>query len=353
MWDGIVPKLQTALASADSTPDIIELGNTQAPTFCAVGALTDLTDMKADLGGDNLTPSLVTLGSFDDKMYAAPFYAGSRIFIYRKDYFKDAGISIPTTVPELTDAAIKLTKANPGKSSNFSGLWLPGIGAQQCFAWLFTYGGRIAALQGDQWVADMSSDNSQAAFKQLSEIWKNGSKAGSVTDSTQGGNLHVPFNAGQAGMIFGFNWKYKSIKASLRDSGKVGFFGFPPVTAGDKGHPFAGGSNIAISAKSKNQDAAKDALKLIFSKTFQELFATQGGWVPGNLQYASALGTNDLAKLTTEAVANSVGTPAAKNWALVESAKTVDDFFVQLAAGGDAVSLAKTADSAINSKLNS
>ena len=46
-WTGIVEKLTTALSSSDS-PDVIELGNTQAQAFEAANALKDLTAEKAD-----------------------------------------------------------------------------------------------------------------------------------------------------------------------------------------------------------------------------------------------------------------------------------------------------------------
>ncbi|UVY84464.1 extracellular solute-binding protein [Brachybacterium sp. NBEC-018] len=350
VWEGIVSKLQTSLASTSSTPDIIELGNTQAPTFCAVGALLNLDDLEEDLGGDSLTQSLVELGSFDGSLYAAPFYAGSRVFFYRKDWFEELGLEVPTTIEQLTSVATTLHEANPGGNADFSGLWLPGIGAQQCYAWLFTNGGRIATEADGKWAADLSSEESQAAFAQVQEIWSKASRAGSVTDPTTGGELHVPFNAEEAGMIFGFNWQYKSIDDKLKD--KVGFFGFPGVEEGGTGHPFAGGSNVAISASSQKQTAAVEALKLIFAKEFQEFFATEGGWVPGNIDHASALGDDDLATLTAQAVENSVGTPAAANWALVEGARTLDDFFVALAGGGDPVSLATTADASITDMLN-
>lgn len=351
VWDGIVSKLQTALASPDSTPDIIELGNTQAPTFCAVGALLDLTDLKSELGGDNLTQSLVDLGSYEDKMFAAPFYAGSRVFFYRKDLFEAAGATIPSTIDELTATAAKLQQAN-ASTPNFSGLWLPGIASQMCFAWQFSNGGRLATEKDGKWTAGLSSPESQKAISQLQQVWTTGSTAGSVTDSTTAGQPFVPFNTNETAMFFGFNWHLANIDAALVDAGKVGYFGFPPAEAGGVGNPFAGGSNVAISAKSKAQNLAKEAMKLIFSKDFQEYFATEGGWVPGNLEYAAALGDDDLAKLTTDAVKNSVGTPAAKNWALVESAKTVDDFFVSMAAGGDPVSGAAAADKKITEILN-
>ena len=37
-WDGLVEKLTTSLASDSETPDVVEIGNTQAPTFTAAGA---------------------------------------------------------------------------------------------------------------------------------------------------------------------------------------------------------------------------------------------------------------------------------------------------------------------------
>lgn len=63
-WTGIVEKLTTALSSSDS-PDIVELGNTQAQAFEAAGALADLTDSREELGGDDLLQSLVEAGTYD------------------------------------------------------------------------------------------------------------------------------------------------------------------------------------------------------------------------------------------------------------------------------------------------
>ncbi|GAB2739225.1 extracellular solute-binding protein [Arthrobacter bambusae] len=352
-WDGIVPKLQTALASPESTPDIIELGNTQAPTFCAVGALADLSGMKEELGGANLTKSLVELGSFENKMYAAPFYAGSRIVFYRKDMFQQLGLAIPKTIDELTAVATKIQTGNPEKNAHFSGMFLPGISSQSAFAWVFSNGGRLAVQKDGKWEGSLSSPESQKAIAQLQQLWTTGSTTGTITDSTIGSQPYTAFNTGEAGMFFGFNFHLKKIKKELLDAGKVGYFNFPSPKGDAVGNPFAGGSNVAISNNSKARGLAKEALKLIFSKPFQEFFATEGGWVPGNLNYAAALGQDELSKVTIEAVRNSVGTPAAKNWALVESAKVVDDFFVAMGALKDPVGLAKTADAKMTEILNS
>src|SRR5690606_34139759 len=100
-WDGIVSKLQTSLASKNESPDLVEIGNTQTTTFTTVGAFADVTDMKADLGGDTLIPSFVDASTVDGKLYAHPLYAGARAVFYRTDLFEQAGIEVPTTIDEF------------------------------------------------------------------------------------------------------------------------------------------------------------------------------------------------------------------------------------------------------------
>jgi N,N'-diacetylchitobiose transport system substrate-binding protein len=43
-WEGLVERLTTALSSESETPDVVEVGNTQAATFTTAGAFTDITD---------------------------------------------------------------------------------------------------------------------------------------------------------------------------------------------------------------------------------------------------------------------------------------------------------------------
>ena len=43
VWDGLVDKLTTALSGNDS-PDVVEVGNTQAVAFTSAGAFEDISD---------------------------------------------------------------------------------------------------------------------------------------------------------------------------------------------------------------------------------------------------------------------------------------------------------------------
>ena len=45
-WPDLVTKLTTALPDANNTPDVVEVGNTQSPTFTNVGAFADISDMS-------------------------------------------------------------------------------------------------------------------------------------------------------------------------------------------------------------------------------------------------------------------------------------------------------------------
>ena len=71
-WEGLVEKLTTSLSSESETPDVVEIGNTQAPTFTAAGAFSDLTDDLADWGGDDLLPGFVDGATVDGTTYAVP-----------------------------------------------------------------------------------------------------------------------------------------------------------------------------------------------------------------------------------------------------------------------------------------
>src|SRR5690606_8951905 len=61
-WTGLVDKLTTSLSGSDS-PDVVEVGNTQAAAFTSSGAFLDLTDQFEALGGDDLLPGFVEAGS--------------------------------------------------------------------------------------------------------------------------------------------------------------------------------------------------------------------------------------------------------------------------------------------------
>jgi len=130
-WGDLVTKLTTALPDPANTPDVVELGNTQSPTFTNVGAFLDISDMYDELGGDKLLQSFVEAGSVDDTTYALPYYFGSRYMFYRKDLWKEAGVEQPTTLEEFNSAVATIAEENPRDIKDFSGFFIGGVDSEE------------------------------------------------------------------------------------------------------------------------------------------------------------------------------------------------------------------------------
>ena len=166
-WGDLVTKLTTALPDAENTPDVVELGNTQSPTFTNVGAFLDISDQYDALGGSKLLQSFVDAGSVDGKKYALPYYFGSRYLFMRKDVWKEAGVNTPTTLDEFNTAVAKLAQANPRDIKNFSGFFIGGQDWRNGISWIFANGGDLAKKENGQWVSTLADPNSLKGLQQL------------------------------------------------------------------------------------------------------------------------------------------------------------------------------------------
>ncbi len=173
-WDGLVEKLTTSLSSESETPDVVEIGNTQAPTFTSAGAFADMTDALGDLGGDDLLPGFVDGATVDGATYAVPYYAGSKYIFYRKDLLEKAGLEVPTTLDEFVQTAVALKEANP-KPANFSGFWFPGQDWRNGAAFVWAAGGDLAVDDGGEWTPALSSPDSVAGLEMAQQLFEDAS----------------------------------------------------------------------------------------------------------------------------------------------------------------------------------
>ena len=344
-WSGLVDKLTTALSSSDS-PDIVEVGNTQAPGFTSAGAFLDLTD---EIPTDGLLPGFVEIGSYEGRFYAAPYYSGARLVFYNKQMYAEAGVEVPTTLDEYVENAIKLQTADR------DGVYWAGQDWYDALPFIWENGGEVAVFEGGRWDAQLSSPKSLAGLRQVAAITTNvvvADKNGNETDEW------VPFYEKRAATLSVPSWAYWSI---LYDEEKnpnglkedeFGYFNLPGKNGG-VAQVFAGGSNIAISKNSKHPEQAKKALKIMLSEEYQRILA-KNGLVPALTSLSSevAAATPELAELIASAAVNAKLTPASPKWVDVEESRVLQDLFVQIANGGDIEALAKAADEKIEEILN-
>ncbi|HKA04088.1 MAG TPA: extracellular solute-binding protein, partial [Acidimicrobiales bacterium] len=349
-WTGIVEKLTTALSSSDS-PDVVELGNTQAQAFEAAGALKDLTTDKATLGGSDLLESLVEAGTYNGKFYGVPYYAGARIVVYRTDLLAKSGLKVPTTLQEFIDAGIKLQQDNAATTPGFSGIYFPGKYWYAALPFIWQAGGDIAVQKDGKWRGTLADAKSVKGLDQVKEIMDKASGAPKDGDESKD---YVAFCNNQIGMLMAPGWKIGQI-TNTKDgcpamADKIGAFALPGDSAGSTAPAFLGGSNLAVSAKSAHQDLALDLVKIMTSKGYQQQFAA-AGTIPALKSLLGQVSGDAGAKAQAVASANSRFVPSSEHWAGVEASTVLPDMLVSIAQGGDVGAAAKTADNAITSQL--
>lgn len=371
-WGDLLTKLTTALPDAENTPDVVELGNTQAPTFTNVGAFADVSDMYEELGGSKLLQSFVDAGSVDGKQYALPYYFGSRYMFVRKDVWSEAGVKTPTTLDEFNSAVAAIAQKNPRDIKNFSGFFIGGQDWRNGISWIFANGGDLAKKVDGQWQSTLADPNSLKGLAQLQAIYKTASNAPADakdqspwlyindTDAITDANGEVTGKTKlAAATIMAPGWAHWSIGDLKKVDGKDtrvwndDKFGVM-VLPGNDGKPapvFAGGSNIGISATSKNQDLARELLRIIFSPEYQQKLGG-AGLGPANSDYVSSLGDDEFAKALIASASNSKLTPAAPGWAAVESAQLMEEFFGKVKDATDLAALATEYDAKITPLLN-
>lgn len=347
-WADTAEGYVAALSSNDA-PDLVEVGNTQAPGFIAQGLFSDISGIQEELGGDDMLQSFVELGSEEGTLYAAPYYAGSRVVFYSPQTYSG---DVPTTLPDYVEAGIEATTATK------SGIYAPGKDWYNALPYVWANGGEIATLEGDQWVGGFSSEGGIAGLEMLQDVYESATVAPADADEA---DPQVPFCAGEIGFLSAPAWVKWSILAAADaeapgcpdEAGKdLTAFALPGMNEGEVAPVFAGGSNIAVAAKSDAQDRAQSALEIILSEGYQKILA-ENGLIPARTSFAEHLPDDEITAEAAKAAASSKAVPASPNWAEVESAGVIKDALVKIAQGGDVTEIATELDGQIESILNS
>lgn len=352
-WADVSDTYTAALSSNDS-PDVVEVGNTQALGFADAGLFLDISDIQEQLGGSDLLPGLVEAGTYEGSLYAAPYYAGGRIVFYSPMMVDE----VPATLDEYVAEGVAMT------TDTVSGIYAPGKDWYNALPYIWAFGGEIAVQDGDTWDAQFSSPESLEGLNLLQTVYQDATVA-----PADGNELmaNIAFCNGEAGFISSPAWAAGNLTGAWpwadEDAGQnsegcpdtyaadLGAFALPGLEAGETAPIFAGGSNVAVATKSAAPTKAKAALEIMLSEDYQKLLAEQG-LTPGIISAASALPDTPIAQAQAAALANSKGTPASPNWAEVEAAQIIPDALVRIAQGEDVEAVATALDEQIEAILN-
>ena len=330
-WGDIGTKLDTGLIGS-TPPDVMELGNTLVAKYAAAGALEDLTGKKSSFDNSGTwLQSLTDSCTLGGKLYCAPYYAGSRAVIYRKDMFAAVNAQPPTSMDELLTVGQKLMTAH-SSDPNFSALYFPGKYWYAALPFIWDFGGDIATQSGGKWQGSLNSAGSQQGLTTLANLVSKLSRADKSGDEAK---QDAAFAQGHIAMIIANGWEVGSIidpkAGDPKLADKLGVFPIPSHTAGQTAPVFLGGSDLGVAAKSKNQALANEWVELLTGNKHMNEMATVGGVIPNTTSLLS-LGTG-LNAIFFAAAKNSRFVPNSQNWASVESSNVIPDMLVSIFTG--------------------
>lgn len=343
-WDGIQSKTLTALAS-DQTPDVLEFGNTFTPTFAP--GLADLTSSVPD---SSWVPGLAKSGNVNGKVYGVPYGGGTRLVLYNKKMFADAGITAtPTSREELLAAGQKLM-AKHSSDKTYSAFYFPGKYWYGALPFVWDNGGDIAKNDSGKWTGTLDSTEAVQGLTELKDLTAQLSRAPKDIDENDEWKVLA---SGKAGMIFDFTWQIGSIeKQAPALKGQIGVFALPSKTAGKAAPVFLGGSNLGVAKASKHSALATDFVKLWANQKYAADVASKLGMIPNSttlLATAPDAMTGEMYK----SAATGQSVPASKNWGGVEQSNVLQDMLVNIFTGKKSVQDAtKAASGTITEQLN-
>jgi raffinose/stachyose/melibiose transport system substrate-binding protein len=260
-------------------PDIMEYnkGNATAGLLSSQGLLTDLSAEATERGWDKkLTPSLQTTAKYDErgvmgsgKWYGVPNYGEYVTVYYNKDMFKKHGVTVPTTLDEMT-AAMDTFVSKKITPLGMSGAEYP---AGQLFYQL--------ALSK----ADRSFVDNYQLYKQPVNFEADPLKYGATTfadwvkkgyvskesASLKAEDMGVAFISGKVPMIVSGSWWYGRFATDIKFDWDTFLFPGNTLQAGSSGNLWV------VPTSSKAKDLAADFIDITMRPEIQNLLGNSGG----------------------------------------------------------------------------
>jgi multiple sugar transport system substrate-binding protein len=249
--DPAVTKLLTAVKAGSGAPDLIQAEYQKIPTLVAADALADLSGTEAKDTKSHFPEGVwnsVTLGG--DALYSVPQDTGPMVFYYRADIFEKLGLSVPTTWDEYAAAAKAVHAADPKAylgtfSSNDAG-WFTGMAQQAGASWW--------GIDGDAWSVKIDEEPTRKVAGYWGGLVEDG-----VIDNKP---MYTPewntaLNTGKQVGWLSAAWGPGVLSGNA--GATAGKWKVAPMPQWDAANPSTGnwgGSSTAVTAQSKNVDAA-------------------------------------------------------------------------------------------------
>ncbi|MBE1498784.1 sorbitol/mannitol transport system substrate-binding protein [Amycolatopsis lexingtonensis] len=272
-------KITASTATEGGEFDVVMISNYEAPQWAANGWLENLEPhMAATPGYDegDFIPSIKQSLSYQNQMYAVPFYGESSFLAYRKDLFDKAGLTMPAkpTWQQVAEFAAKLDD----KANGVAGICLRGKpGWGESLAPFSTVANTFGAQYFDKdWNAKLTSPE----FKAAADFYVNLIREhGEVGASSAGfSECGTRYTQGQAAM-----WYDATVMAGTNEDpssskivGKSGYAPAPVVRTQASGWLYTWA--LGIPKVTKDKDAAWKFMAWMTDKAYVRKVGATYGW---------------------------------------------------------------------------
>ncbi|MET4646879.1 ABC-type glycerol-3-phosphate transport system substrate-binding protein [Streptomyces atratus] len=296
-------KITTGLAGG-LLPDVLMMGVGWIPPFAAKKAIAELPEKLAS--AHDYEKRVLEPSRYAGRLYALPVVLDTRIVVYRKDHFTEAGIKkTPANWAELRAVARQLTRNGHLGFDPFS------IDLRQCWeTFLFANGGRLFSADGKKVLFDNARGVEALQF--FKDLVKDGS-----SDYAKKTDLGAPSNiqTGKASMMMSTSALWNQLKDTnpeLIEGDKVGAF----ILANRKPAMLQGGTLVSQSASSKHPAAARALVEHLATPESILGAAEQRGSVPGlkDLNDTSYVKENKFVDLSLQSMGDACSEGGTAAW---------------------------------------
>jgi multiple sugar transport system substrate-binding protein len=267
------------LESKSSDFDVISMDVIWVPEFARSGWLTQLDHLFAESDRDKFFSSTVKAVTYNDHVYAIPWYIDAGVMYYRKDLLDKYGFNPPDTWSELITIASTIS----GQESDIYGFIWQGKQYEGlvCNAMEYIWGNGGKVLKKNRAVLQ-SHENVHALQFMHDLIYTHKITPALVTTAIEETTRHI-FGNGKA--VFMRNWPYAWNIFQKNDSpvkDKVGVCALPEFK-GKKSASTLGGWQLGINRFSRKKEEAEKLITFLTSPEIQKKMALTVGYKPTRL----------------------------------------------------------------------
>jgi multiple sugar transport system substrate-binding protein len=268
-------KLTASLAGGNPY-DVMLMGVGWVPPFAEKGVLADLGIPPADLG-KTYHERVAKSGVWQDKTYALPVMLDTRIGLYRKDFFAEAGLpGPPRNFAQMREYAKQLTVREGNGNLTRAGLDILSLNSRQIFETLmWANGGELFTADGKP---AFNSPEGVEALQFMTDVIRT-DRSEDLGFSQEQPPTGYPLFQGRAAMMVGHQnlWVEMQQKApELIEQDKVGVF----LIENTRPAMFQGGTLATVSARSQHSAAAIAFAKFLATPEVSLQASAQRGNVP-------------------------------------------------------------------------